>query len=430
MHVPGFLPVCLEIQESPQVAKTKKLPHERGGKAYNPNRSSDFVVDSPSIKSAGCNFEAEGHARLVQMIESKYLASRLKYYHYPGRPEERNGSSSSLRSLKSAGKYDLRAQNEGREEPAGLTLQQLDFTKLLKRRGRPLNSEREAMVTRIDLQNICPSNRHQKSGLFSLEKRTPRGPTQQKQFKDTFLKGFLKRINLNKDKDAKHHAVKKNFVSAVKLKSAVSPPFKDKSSVFGNKPQEATSQRKFLKPSKGPKDISRRDLLLQYLKDSRVSIEKLQPRNPLEKYHKPGRSTCYPSSKNSHRDRAAFSSLVIDKPTNHSKTQKSTSKEKKKEREKSCSFKKSKSRGSMNGHTATESVIRLSKSFTKGKKQSSKPKCFKSKSKERDHSGSSPSKALVKSKYSTKFTAITKLVIKNQKAYLNFDERPKSDRFF
>lgn len=430
----GLPPVCSVSQESPQAARLKQLRHEKTGRGHKGNCSSDYMLDSKSALSTQRHQELDSHARLVHMIETKYVDSKLRLYRFPGLREPNDKSDASLQSLKKAGKYNLRAQNSSRPEQAGPTLQQLDFTKLLKRRGKPLNSEREAMVTRIDLQNICPSSRHQKSGIFTTEKRSPSSQKHDKRFNDTFLKGFLRRINLKKDKEVKPQVVKKNLTSTLKLKAPFNPPQRDKSTSQAKQHHETTLQKRLTKQPTVVKEISRRDMLLQYLKDCRVSIEKLKPKQEAEKFHKPGRSTCQASSKNSHRDRAAFSSMALEKPTQLSKTQKSCQEEIKKPQkryQKSHSFKKSSRKLDSRGHGDSDSVVRQSKSFHKERQPSKNiSNRSKSRSKEHDQSTTKQSKGLFKSKCSTKFTAITKLVINNQKAYLHFDDRPKSDRFF
>lgn len=431
------LPHCTLLEESPQVIKTKQFNPEKGKIADQINRSSEFVLESKSLMSSQRNFEAEGHSRLVQMIETKYLASQLRLYCFPGHKEEDEDSIVSLNSLKKVGKYNLQSQNHTRQAHQGPNLQQLDFTKLLKRRGRPLNSEREAMITRIDLQNICPTSRHQKSGIFEGEKSSPGSQKPCKQFTDTFLKGFLKRINLKKDKEPKSHAVKKNFASSIKLKSPFNPRLKDKSLSLVKQKQDSLPQSKAYKPSRVTKDVSRRDLLLQYLKDCRVSLEKIKSKQSADKIQKQGRSSGRLNSNISQRDRAAFSSLAIEKPSHNSRTQKSCYIDKNQSTDRSQksyrSSKNLKKKPEVHPHEATDSIAKHSRSFHKEKSSSRKSKRSANKSKEIESSTSKlprQSNTLIKSKYSTKFTAITKLVINNQKAYLHFDDRPKSDRFF
>lgn len=437
MEKQGPLPICSVLEESPQVVRNKHYSQDRDGKINYINHSSELVLESKSMVSSQRNFEAEGHTRLVFMIEAKYLASKLRLYRYPGQEEEDEESILSLKSLKMVGKYDLRSQNKTRPVQEGQNLQQLDFTKLLKRRGRPLNSEREAMITRIDLQNICPTARHQKSGIFDGDKSSPTSQRPTKQFTNTFLKGFLKRINLKKDKDNKQHAVKKNFASNIKLKCPFVPPFKDKSLSIPKQKQDMSIQKRVIKQGRGEKDVSRRDLLLQYLKDCRVSLEKLKPKQPIDRSQKSNPLNVRLNSKNSQRDRGAFSSLALEKPIHLSKTQNSCCLDSKRSMERTLksnnSTKNSKKKKGKLCQEATDSLVKLSRSFKKDRKGSKKAHRSTSRSNEHDFSNSRPirpSNTLLKSKYSTKFTAITKLVINNQKAYLHFDDRPKSDRFF
>lgn len=417
-------------QDSPEANKGKRDTAK--GQRSQVNDSTDVKIEDSGIKPSSKESMCEGQSRLVRLIESKYLISQMRFYMFPGHDvSEDESSCRSLKSLKNAGNYNLHHQNRQKKTDDDKTkIGQLDLTKLLKRRALALNSDRDNRLTRLEIENNCPTSRNKKNQA-TTEKKSIQPKSKEKSSKNEFLKVFLKRVNLSKDREVKIPKPKKQQVVSFKLKPPCSPPIKELSSLTKAKPADTITGRLSAKVLQPAQDSSRRNQLLRYLKDCQNSVEKINAQVQKNKTHRQGLSSGFPTSKFKLKDKAAFSSLVIEQPANFSKTKLMPNKPLKKTKSNSSSVKKRPNRESKKNLTYVEPNFKSTKSFRR-------EHSFKDSSRRTEMSNNLPSKGELKPHFKSRqpsqkvfgsnFAGITKLVINTHRAYLHFDDKPLSDR--
>lgn len=396
------------------------------------NNSSDVKIEDSNQKLSSNGSLGDGQTRLVRLIESKYLISQMRYYIFPGHQvNDDDSSSSSIESIKNAGSYNLHSQNRSKKAKKGHDqISQLDLTKLLKRRALAINSDRDNRLTKLEIDNNCPTSRN-KIVQSAAEKKQSYVKNVEKNAKNDFLKTFLKRINLSKDRDVRNYGTKKQNIVSMKMKPPSSPPIKEIAALSKSKQGESITGRLSVKVLQPPQDTTRRNQLLRYLKDCQNSVEKLNSKVIKNKTHRPGMSSGLPTSSAKVNNKAAFSSLVIDQPLAITKTKLITNKPFKKIKSSSESIKNRPFREGKKSMTYVEPSYRSTKSFRREhsmKDSSHREDTVKNIKAKAEQKAPILAKGTSQKDFGSKFAGITKLVINTHRAYLHFDDKPLSDR--
>jgi hypothetical protein len=206
--------------------------------------------------------------------DKKFISSQLRNYRFPGRVSENSSKESSLYSLKKAGRYDLASQNLKAEvKKLGEKLKSLDLNGISKKKGQPLKSDRQykQFSTSRSPEN-CYSSRGRRD---RNEKEQTETLSDMKNLRDPYFQGFLKRVNLKRDKERQIHPSKLNVLSALHpnlflqtLDYEENPKISEhnhKVSKKQNKEQKSTSKENRTKSSH----------IKKCLRESHLSIEKL-----------------------------------------------------------------------------------------------------------------------------------------------------------
>ena len=233
----------------------------------------DDTGQQPIRTSTENQVAIEGMARIISDIEAKFSKSRFRYYRFPGLKLDFEDLDESLQSLREVQKYNLHSQNyrpSKNVKEFTNKISTLDFTKLRKKYAIPLKSDRECGSRAVTPELMCLTGRGKSKKKL---KDKSDNDTDRHERKNPFLKGFLKRVNVPSDRDKLKHPTKVKLFDAFKKKEIPSSRHERSDSN-----REGKSQSK----SKNNRDIKRKDLLLKYLQESKVAMDKFkQPKNPV-----------------------------------------------------------------------------------------------------------------------------------------------------
>lgn len=215
----------------------------------------------------------EGMARIINEIESKFSKSRFRYYRFPGLKLEFEDLDESLQSLRDVIKYNLHSQNyrpSKNVKEFTNKISTLDFTKLRKKYAIPLKSDRESGSRAVTPELMCLTGRGKSKKKI---KDKSDNDTDRNERKNPFLKGFLKRVNVPNDRDKLKHPTKVKLFDAFKKKDIPSQR---------HERSDSNREGKSLSKPKNQWDIKRKDLLLKYLQESKIAMDKFkQAKNPI-----------------------------------------------------------------------------------------------------------------------------------------------------
>jgi len=309
----------------------------------------------------------------------------------------------------------------------------LDFTKLRKKYAIPLKSDRENGSRAVTPEMMCLTGRG-KSKKKTKDKSD--NDTDRNERKNPFLKGFLKRVNVPNDKDKLKHPTKIKLFDAFRKKDIPS-----------SRHERSDSQKegKSLTKPKNQWDIKRKDLLLKYLQESKIAMDKFKQTKPPVLgggTHRTCQSSYFQGVKSNHKEVSVNKTKILsdlNKFFERRGSQKHSTA--KKRRNKSADTKRESKSLGISAMQPSVSTHKIAKPFTastarsgstsaklkqrkkvRGTSTDSTIKSL-SNSKRKETHDSKEKNTLIRENFTAKYTSITKLSFKKKQAMSSKTER-------